>query len=759
MKSSYILFKEVFKREIKIFSSRYLYIFIVIGLPLFSLIYMATIFGNGQIENIPIGIVDNTNSPLTRKIINDVSAVPTFKVTQEHQYLNEQQAREALQKMDIYGYLVIPSGFDAKLYNGLSPVLTYYYHYAILSVGEEVKGSFINVLGNVSASIMEDTGREAGLSGQQITALLLPTSARNFPIYNPDLDFSIYISYPFFFIFLQIIILVFVVYSIGMELKNGKAEQWLETAGNNIFIAVTGKLALYAAIFTAESILANYIFFGIVKIPVYCGITPLIISGILLVIATISLGIILISLIPQLPIAISFASMLGALGATTCGVTFPVDGMYVFFEHLCWLFPVRYFTHINHNLLYSDIGFGYSWYSFAALIAFSIPALLLLKRLYKTISRKQFRPISPYYGIILIILGGTIGYGLLYNLIYKPNIIEKIPIAVVDNSKSELSAKYTRYLNATQGISVFTDATDFAQAKKLMKAHKIRGIILLPHNFGSRVNNGEESVFLMYETTTSFLYYLTIQESAMSAMQQINDEYRADIISSLPKTAQLQLSQAPALSVSGIPLYNHNGGYGSFVLPVVFIIVIFQTLLMSQGVYCGIKNEERIKRAGILLSPRISAVKQMALSSFPFIAAYFALSFFLLGLLPGVFNLPNIGNPFLIYPFILLFIITTSAAGLAVSFLFRDSESCILMIPFFSIGLIFLSGMSFPLEQMPLFWRGFYYLFPSSPAVTGYIKLNTMGAGIGAVTPEIITLVIQLIAYTLISIAVFKKNN
>lgn len=783
----YNFFKEVFKREIKLFSSRYLYIFVVIGLPLFSLIYMATIFGNGQIENVPVGIVDNTNSPLTRQIVREVSAVPQLKVSPEHYYQNERQAREALQKMDIYAYLVIPPDFDSKLYNGLNPTLTYYNQYALLSIGENVNGAFLNVLSQVTASLLAETGQKAGLSEEQITAMLMPTSARNFPLYNPDLDFSVYISYPFFFIFFQIIILVFVVYSIGMELKTGTAEEWVKTAGNNMFIAITGKLALYAGIFIVETIFANYVFFAVVKIPIACSMLPLILSGILLVLATMSLGAVLISIIPQLPIAISFASMLGALGATTCGVTFPVEGMYKVFEYMCYLFPVRYFTHINHNMLYETIGFPYTWPYFAALLAFTIPALALLPRLYKIITVKKPAPLSPYFGIIMIVLGGTVGYGLLYNFLYRPNLIEKVPIALVDNSKSELSAKYARYLDATQGISVLTNSVDFAQAKRMMQSHEIRGIIFLPPDFSKRVNNGEESVFLMYETTTSFLYYLTIQESALATMQKINDEYRADIISRFPTTAKLQLSQAPSLSISEIPLYNHNAGYGSFLLPVVFVIVIFQTLLMGQGVLSGIRNEEKEKKkqapalagggnippdatayaplhtpdqnAGNRKKSVTAALKEMATLSAPFVAAYFALSFFLLGLIPGLFNLPNIGNPLLIYPFILLFILATSALGLVVSPLFRDSESCILMIPFFSIGLIFLSGMSFPLEQTPLFWRGFYYLFPSSPAVTGYVKLNSMDAGFGAILPEIITLLVQLVLYIYIAIRIFRKNN
>lgn len=67
---------------------------------------MATIFGNGQMENIPIGIVDQDNTATSRTIVRNISAVPTFKVTKH--FVNEAAARESVQRkrfMDIFPYL------------------------------------------------------------------------------------------------------------------------------------------------------------------------------------------------------------------------------------------------------------------------------------------------------------------------------------------------------------------------------------------------------------------------------------------------------------------------------------------------------------------------------------------------------------------------------------------------------------------------------------------------------------------------------
>ena len=106
----------VIRREWHRMTSRRLYLGVCVVLPLLCLFFMATIFGNGQMENIPVGIVDLDNTATSRNISQRISAAPTFRVT-EH-FTDEANARRALQRKDIYGYLVIPPRFEQKAVTG-----------------------------------------------------------------------------------------------------------------------------------------------------------------------------------------------------------------------------------------------------------------------------------------------------------------------------------------------------------------------------------------------------------------------------------------------------------------------------------------------------------------------------------------------------------------------------------------------------------------------------------------------------------------
>lgn len=382
----------VFHRELSRMVSRRLYFGVCIVLPLFSIFFMSTIFGNGQMENIPIGIVDQDQTAMSREISRQVEAVPTFRVARH--YVDAEAAREATQAKEIYGYLVIPADFESDATAGRDATLSYYYHYALLSVGGELKGAFETVLRTLSLGPVVMQATALGVGEKQITTFLLPVEASNHPLFNPDLDYSVYLSNPFFFIFLQVIILLVTVYVIGSEVKFGTADEWLAVAGGNIWTAVVAKLLPYTVLFSIMSILGNYVMFGLMHIPFSCGFWPLNLTAVLLVVASQALAVLLFSVFPAMSIIISIVSMVGSLGATLSGVTFPAPSMYAPVYYASYLFPVRHFVEINQNLLYGDYGFVYTWWNFSALFVFLLAAILILPHLKRAIESHTYENIN-----------------------------------------------------------------------------------------------------------------------------------------------------------------------------------------------------------------------------------------------------------------------------------------------------------------------------------------------------------------------------
>ena len=370
-------------RELQRIVTRPVYWIASIVLPLFSLVFMATIFGNGEMTDLPVGVVDADNTSASRHIIRMVDATPELRIT-EH-YANETEARKAMQKKEIYGYLLIPSKITS---------LCYYYHNAMLSVGGELHSTFETLLQQVSVTPIVTEAIGLGENETTLTSFLIPVSETEYPTYNDTRNYTVYLSQPFFFVFLQILLLLVTTYALGSESKFGTSDEWLQSAKGNIGIAVIGKLLPYTFIFIIISILANVVFFKWMQISFPCSLWTINGVTILFICATQALALFLYAIFPTLSLIISVVSMIGSLGATLSGVTFPVAFMDTPVYAASFLFPIRHFVEVVQSLLYLDGTFAYYWPNITILLVVCILPILLLPRLKHALVTHKYESIE-----------------------------------------------------------------------------------------------------------------------------------------------------------------------------------------------------------------------------------------------------------------------------------------------------------------------------------------------------------------------------
>lgn len=259
---------------------------------------------------------------------------------------------------------------------------------------------------------------------------------------------------------------------------------------------------------------------------------------------------------------------------------------------------------------------------------------------------REFRAISTSYAVLLVLVGGIFLYGLLYNYMYAPNHVTGAPVVVVDHSHSSLSREYARLLDATPQVDIYGYEADFREAEELMKQQKAVGILYLPRDFADRVFRGEEAVFVLYASTNAFLYYLSLQEASAYVMLAISDTYRTSGIVFLPLTAIMAVATAPApINLSGTVLYNYTEGYGSYLIPAVLMLILFQTLMMVIGMLNGEEHYTGGLREYLSFGAGWgSALRIVCGKTFVYCMLYAVFALFLLGLIPRLFSVPHIGH-------------------------------------------------------------------------------------------------------------------
>ena len=376
------------------------------------------------------------------------------------------------------------------------------------------------------------------------------------------------------------------------------------------------------------------------------------------------------------------------------------------------------------------------------------------------IAKYEYRSMLRSLPVLLVLGGGIFFYGLLYNYMYSPNVLREVPVAIVDESRTLLSRHYIRLLDATPQVRVQGVVNDRMEARERMKKGEVSGIVFLPDDFEAKVGRGEEAVFISYNTAITFLYYAALKEASTGAMLALNDEVRPGQVVFLDANVVQPVINTRSMEVQGIALYNGNGGYATYLIPAVLMVILFQTMLMVISMRCGMEYEQRMLPLFQVVNGTSSwrtAISIVIGKSVVYVGFYAMFTIFLLGFLPLVFHLPHLASPLLLVQLMIPYLFATAFFGLSCSPFFKDSDAPLLLIAFFSVGLLFLSGISWPLELMPWPWRLLHCLLPAPVGVLAFVKANSMGADITDISREMMLLWGQCAVYFFVACFVYKR--
>ena len=364
------------------------------------------------------------------------------------------------------------------------------------------------------------------------------------------------------------------------------------------------------------------------------------------------------------------------------------------------------------------------------------------------IFREELRAIFSDSTIIVLFFVGTLLYPLLYSWIYNNEVLHDSPIAVVDNNNSSTSREYLRQLDATPELQLAYYCTNMEEARKLVEERKAHGIVYIPATFTNDIKLGRQTTVSVYADMSSFLYYKGILAATSYVSQAEGGAIQVKQLMAKGESIEQAMATVNPIPATFTPLFNPGGGYASFLIPAVLVLVIHQTLLLGICILAGISRERNKLKLLVPFSKRYhGTIRIVGGKALAYLSVYIVLIFYVLFLVPRWFGLPHMGNLLHLYLFLLPFLFATIFLGMTISVFFRDRETPILMLLFLSVPLLFLSGVAWPLEDMPAFWQLLANLLPSTHGVQGFIKISTMGADLYQVRYEYFALCVQLAVY------------
>ncbi len=367
------------KRECHRLVGRPLYLFCMIGAPLFCYVFFTTLMGSGLPQEMPVGVVDEDQTATSRQLTRNLDAFQQTRVVAH--YPEVSSARRAMQRGDIYGFFLIPEGTTSEAQAQRQPTISFYTNNTMLIAGSLLYKDMKMMSELASGAVGRSVLYAKGATEDQAMGFLQPIVIDTHPLNNPWLNYSIYLNNTFVPGVLMLLIFMVTVYSIGVEIKDRTARQWLRMGNNSIWISLGGKLLPHTVVFFLMGILYNVWLYGFLHFPCNSGIGPMLLATLCLVLASQGMGILMIGTLPTLRLGLSFASLWGVLSFSMCGLSFPAMGMHPTLQALANLFPLRHYFLIYVDQALNGYPMIYSWTNYVALLGFMMLPFLIAHRL------------------------------------------------------------------------------------------------------------------------------------------------------------------------------------------------------------------------------------------------------------------------------------------------------------------------------------------------------------------------------------------
>lgn len=360
-------------------------------------------------------------------------------------------------------------------------------------------------------------------------------------------------------------------------------------------------------------------------------------------------------------------------------------------------------------------------------------------------------------GIMIFILFVPLAYPLLYSYVYTNEVVREVPVAVVDESHSELSRELLRKMDASPDMKIVAYCDNLSAAQEMIRRQEVYGIVRIPSDFTRELWKGNQAPIGLYCDMSSMLYYKALLLTATNVSLEVNKDIKVNHY--LPSTTdrQAEITRMP-IDYDYVPLYNPQSGFAAFLIPPVLMLIIQQTLLLGIGMSTGNSREHHMGSV-IPFHPWYKNPVHIVIGkALPYFMLYIILGVYMFAVVTRLFTLPQLGHYTTFIAFLVPFVLACIFLAMVLSSFIYRREDSILLLVFLSVPMLFLSGLSWPASDMLAFWKYFSYLFPSTFGMNGYVRITSSGARLSDISSEYIALWIQAGVYFLLACWFYRRQ-
>ncbi|MDR3244776.1 MAG: ABC transporter permease [Elusimicrobiota bacterium] len=357
----------IITREIKFIFSSKLYIFLLFVFPVADCLFLSGIYISGTLTKLPIAVIDEDNSKMSRTIIRYFDASSDMEV--KYRLSNIPQLQDLLIKQKAVLGLYIPKGLQNNIKKQVPQNLIIFTNASNFVAANIADTDASTIIATIEAGIKYQVLAKKGFSQQQALELVQMIRNDNMKLFNPALNYNVYLTPGLWLSVLHQLLILFGTLSLAKEFELKTIRKMYETANKSVLNVLTGKIILYMGIaFIHFEILYRFLFpfFGI---EFYHWDTPTMAISVSLFLAALSLGFLLSAALRNCSNALKGCLLISAPAFLLSGYTFPIETMPRPLQLFVQIIPLTPFLEGFKKIYQQNLGINYIYpYIFHLLI-------------------------------------------------------------------------------------------------------------------------------------------------------------------------------------------------------------------------------------------------------------------------------------------------------------------------------------------------------------------------------------------------------
>ena len=273
------------------------------------------------------------------------------------------------------------------------------------------------------------------------------------------------------------------------------------------------------------------------------------------------------------------------------------------------------------------------------------------------------------------------------------------PLAVADSDRSRESREIVRAIAEGDGFTVAVSARDEGEAERALDSGEASVALLVPRGYGARLAAGGAEIALVVDGSDSNTAVRAGGEAGQILAAQAIGVQRARIAVALAAAGRTADSGIPEIAIEPRVFFNPQLRSAIFLVPGVLALVLAVITMMLTAM--GLTREKELGTLEQLMVTPIRPAELILGKTLPFAALGLLDLGVALSISAVVFDLPVRGSLVEVYAATLLYLMTTLGTGLFISTVSATQQQAMLTAFFFLLPALMLSGLVFPIENMP----------------------------------------------------------